>query len=166
MQRYKDIPLIFTTTPEFLQTSTVDVEIPANTELEHKPNSGQGRKRESKKRKKKLNNFCVSHSFMNHSSRGQRKNLFRQHRDYFIYEWENYWDTDTGDLTPSQISWRYRSNLFDNFIGRLPARRHPTHAQRLCFQMWFVCFQTLLVLTMCLILFTTSARLAAGCVTN
>lgn len=109
MQRYKDIPLIFTTTPEFLQTPTVDVEIPANTELEHKPNSGKGRERESKKRRrKKLNNFSVSHSFMNHSSRGQRKNLFRKHRDYFIYEWENYWDTDTGDLTQSQISSRYR----------------------------------------------------------
>lgn len=100
------------------------------------------REEKRKRKKKELNNFCVSHSFMNHSSRGQREHLFRKHRDYFIYERENYWDTVTRDLTPCQISWRYRSNLFDNFIGRLPARRQPTHAQRLCFQTWFVCFQT------------------------
>lgn len=31
------------------------------------------RRKKRKRKKKELNNFCVSHSFMNHSSRGQRK---------------------------------------------------------------------------------------------
>lgn len=110
-----------------------------------------------------LNNFCVS-LYESLKSRSKGKSL-REHRE-LLYEWENYWDADTRDLTPIRISCdTVRSALTTLLVAFLLAgsRRMP---KGFVFKRDLFVFKLSLVQTMCLILFTTSARLPVACVTN
>lgn len=165
MQRYRDIPLIFTTATEFYKYQ------PSMLKFQPTLNSSRNltaeREEKRKRKKKELNNFCVSHSFMNHSSRGQRKNLCESIGNYFIYEWESYWVADTRDLTPNwfapdTVEALALTTLLVAFL-LAGSRRMP---KGFVFKCDLFVFKLLLVQTMCLILFTTSARLLVACVTN